>query len=98
MAQERAGRPVAAPFAEQPARGQLVAGIPVHSLRLAGVLAKQEVRFGGAGETLTITHETLSHESYRAGITAALEAIITAAGLTVGLDELLGLGAAGFNR
>ncbi|WP_449283677.1 4-hydroxy-tetrahydrodipicolinate reductase [Leucobacter sp.] len=93
MAEARQGRPVEAPFAEQPARGQLVAGIPVHSLRLAGVIAKQEVRFGGAGEVLTVTHDTHSNESYRAGIRAALEAAATADGLTVGLDRVLGIGA-----
>lgn len=92
MAEARGGKPIAAPFAEQPARGELVAGIPVHSLRLAGVVAKQEVRFGGPGEVLTITHDTHSNEAYRAGVRAALEAIVDARGLTVGLDAILGLG------
>ena len=92
MAEAREGRPIDAPFAEQPARGELIAGIPVHSLRLAGVVAKQEVRFGGPGETLTITHDTQSNEAYRAGIFVALEAIAAAEGLTVGLDVLLGVG------
>lgn len=91
MADARQGRPVDAPFAEQPARGELVAGIPVHSLRLAGVVAKQEVRFGGPGEVLTVTHDTHSNEAYRAGIRAALEAAPGLTGLTVGLDALLGL-------
>ena len=91
VAESRRGRPVDAPFAEQPARGELVAGIPVHSLRLTGVVAKQEVRFGGAGEVLTITHDTQSSEAYRAGIRAALAALPTARGLTVGLDGVLGL-------
>ena len=91
MAAARRGRPVEAPFAEQPARGELVAGIPVHSLRLAGVVAKQEVRFGGPGEVLTVTHDTHSNEAYRAGVRAALEAVVDARGLTVGLDSLLGL-------
>src|SRR5690606_944081 len=95
MAEARDGRPTEAPFAEQPARGQLVAGIPVHSLRLAGVVAKQEVRFGGPGEVLTITHDTHSNEAYRAGIHAALVAAPAATGLTVGLDALLGLGGVG---
>lgn len=91
VAAARHGRPVDAPFADQPARGELVSGIPVHSLRLAGVVAKQEVRFGGAGEVLTITHDTHSSESYRAGIRAALAALPAARGLTVGLDGVLGL-------
>lgn len=94
MAEARRGRPVDAPFAEQPARGELIAGIPVHSLRLAGVVAKQEVRFGGPGEVLTVTHDTHSNEAYRAGVQAALEAIADARGLTVGLDALLGLSGA----
>lgn len=93
MAEARQDRPVEAPFAEQPARGQLVSGIPVHSLRLAGVVAKQEVRFGGSGEVLTVTHDTHSSEAYRAGIRAALQAATTAEGLTVGLDRVLGIGA-----
>lgn len=84
--------PIAAPFAEQPARGELVAGIPVHSLRMSGVVAQQEVRFGGAGEVLTIRHDTLSNDSYVAGIRAALEAARSASGLTVGLDRILGIG------
>lgn len=97
MAEAREGRPFEAPFAEQPARGQLVAGIPVHSLRLAGVVAKQEVRFGGPGEVLTVTHDTHSNEAYRAGIRAALEAVGEARGLTVGLDSVLGIGVLGAN-
>lgn len=73
----------------QVARGQLVAGVPVHSLRLAGTAAKQEVRFGGQGETLTITHDTHTSDSYRAGIAAALKLVTLGEGLTVGLEALL---------
>ena len=91
MAEARGGRPVDAPYADQPARGELIAGIPVHSLRLAGVVAKQEVRFGGPGEVLTVTHDTHSNEAYRAGVVAALEAIGGTEGLVVGLDAVLGI-------
>ena len=91
IAEARGGLPVDAPFADQPARGELVDGVPVHSLRLRGVVAKQEVRFGGTGEVLTITHDTHSSDAYRAGIRAALEAIREASGLIIGLDSLLGL-------
>ncbi len=93
MVQAREGRPVEAPYADQPARGQSVSGIQVHSLRLAGVVAKQEVRFGGSGEVLTVTHDTHSNESYVAGVRAALEAAVDAAGLTVGLGSVLGIDA-----
>ncbi|MBO1902118.1 4-hydroxy-tetrahydrodipicolinate reductase [Leucobacter weissii] len=91
IAAARGGDPPAAPFADQPARGQLIAGVPVHSLRLNGVIARQEVRFGGAGEVLTIAHDTHARDSYRAGIRAALEAIRSAEGLTVGLERVLGI-------
>lgn len=93
MAEARDHRPVDAPFAEQSARGQLVAGIPVHSLRLAGTVAKQEVRFGGEGEVLTITHDTHSSDAYSAGVRAALDFARGMTGLTVGLDHVLGLSA-----
>lgn len=89
IADARRGAAILAPHMEQPARGTLVAGVPVHSLRLQGVVAKQEVRFGGAGEVLTITHDTHSSEAYRAGILAALHAIPTLQGLVVGLERVL---------
>ena len=86
--------PVDAPHNDQRARGQLVASIPVHSLRLGGVLASQQVTFGGTGETLSIRHDTLSDDSYERGILLALRALPTATGVTVGLDALLDLGGA----
>lgn len=87
--------PVSAPHVDQRARGQQVSSIPIHSLRLNGVVARQDVHFGGTGEVLTITHETLSASSYEAGILLGLRAAATARGITVGLDSLLGLGDAG---
>lgn len=83
--------PVAAPFADQRARGQQVASVPVHSLRMDGVIAEQEVIFGGVGETLRVRHQTVSESSYEAGILLALRALPAARGLVVGLDSLLGL-------
>lgn len=62
-------------------------GIPVHSLRLSGVLAKQDVVFGGVGETLTITHETHSRDAYNQGIALALRYLTSATGLVVGLEH-----------
>lgn len=82
---------IIAPHANQSARGQLVDGVPVHSLRLHGVHAHQQVIFGGQSETLTITHDTHSHAAYRDGITHALKYLVTHSGLTVGLDAVLGL-------
>lgn len=80
---------VEAPHTDQRARGQEVAGIPVHSIRLQGVVAKQEVLFGGRGEVLTVSHDTLSPAAYEAGILLALRALGSARGVTVGLDSLL---------
>lgn len=84
--------PVVAPHVDQRARGQQVAGVPVHSLRLQGVVAQQEVMLGGDGEVLTIRHQTLSPSSYEQGILLALRAAAEHTGLTVGLDSLIGLG------
>ena len=83
--------PVDAPHSDQRARGQSVGGIPVHSLRMAGVVAQQEVILGGPGEQVRLRHDTLSGEAYRAGIRLALEAARDARGVTVGLDAVLGL-------
>jgi 4-hydroxy-tetrahydrodipicolinate reductase len=84
--------PFAAPHADQRARGQQVGGIPIHSLRLDGIVARQEVRFGGTGETLSIVHDTSSNAAYEAGIRAALLcAAETRDEVIVGLDAVLGL-------
>lgn len=84
--------PVVAPHVDQRARGQQVSSIPIHSLRLNGIVARQEVIFGGAGETLTITHNTLDPSSYEQGILLALDAARSATGLTVGLENIMDLG------
>ncbi|EPR77280.1 Dihydrodipicolinate reductase [Leifsonia rubra CMS 76R] len=92
MADARGNRgPVAAPHHDQRARGEQVAGIPVHSLRMTGVVAHQQVIFGAPGEVLTLDHRTLSQDSYEAGILIGLRAIVTATGVTVGLDQLVDL-------
>ncbi len=84
--------PVAAPHHDQRARGQQVASVPIHSLRLSGLLAQQDVIFGGVGEIVRISHETFSDESYAAGLLLGLRAAPTARGVVVGLDKLLDLG------
>ena len=84
--------PVVAPHVDQRARGQQVSSIPIHSLRLQGVVARQDVVFGGTGEVLTITHETLLPSSYEAGILLSLRATGATRGVVVGLDSLIDLG------
>jgi 4-hydroxy-tetrahydrodipicolinate reductase len=86
--------PVAAPHADQRARGQQVASVPIHSLRMHGVVAKQDVIFGGNGEVLTLSHETLAPSSYEPGILIALRATVGVRGVVVGLDKLIDLGGA----
>jgi len=94
MADARSERgPVMAAHVDQRARGEQVAGIPVHSLRMTGVVAHQQVIFGGPGEVLTIDHRTMSQDSYEAGILLGLRAARSARGVTVGLDQLVDLSA-----
>lgn len=73
----------------QAARGVEVAGIPVHSVRLRGLVAHQEVLFGSAGETLTIRHDSVDRASFMPGVLLAVRAVGSRPGLTVGIDDLL---------
>lgn len=73
------------------ARGASVDGVRVHSVRLAGLVAHQEILFGTAGETLTIRHDSLDRSSFAPGVLLAVRAILDRPGLTVGLDPLLDL-------
>lgn len=72
-------------------RGKMVNGVPIHSVRLPGILARQEVRFGTAGQTLSIIHDTTSRECYMPGVLLAIKEVINRKGLVYGLDTLLGL-------
>ncbi|GAA5149298.1 4-hydroxy-tetrahydrodipicolinate reductase [Microbacterium pseudoresistens] len=94
IAQARDGQgPVDAPHADQRARGQQISGIPIHSLRRPGVVARQEVILSGAGETLTITHDTVdSAGAYAPGIRLALPYARDARGVIVGLEHVIDLG------
>jgi 4-hydroxy-tetrahydrodipicolinate reductase len=74
------------------ARGARIAGVPVHSVRLSGMVAHQEVLFGGPGETLTVRHDTLDRECFMPGVLVAIRAVAGRPGLTVGLEPLLDLG------
>jgi 4-hydroxy-tetrahydrodipicolinate reductase len=71
------------------ARGGMVHGVPVHSVRLPGLLAHQEVLFGGLGETLTIRHDSLSRESFMLGVKLCCRTVRELSGLTIGLDKIL---------
>ena len=73
------------------ARGADVEGVHVHSLRIAGMVAHQEVVFGAEGETLTIRHDSLDRVSFMPGVLLAVRNVASRPGLTVGLDALLDL-------
>ena len=73
------------------ARGADVDGVAVHSVRLRGLVAHEEVIFGGPGETLTIRHDSLDRSSFMPGVLLAVRAVSTRPGLTVGLEHLLDL-------
>lgn len=72
------------------ARGSDVDGIPVHSVRVRGLVSHQEVLLGGAGETLTIRHDSLSVASFAPGVLLGVRSIAAHPGLTIGLDAFLG--------
>jgi 4-hydroxy-tetrahydrodipicolinate reductase len=71
------------------ARGADVKGVPVHSVRLPGYVASQEVMFGGAGERLTIRHDSMDRASFMAGVLLSIREIRGRQGWLVGLDQLL---------
>ena len=73
-------------------RGATVDDVHVHSVRVSGLVAHQEVLFGGHGETLTIRHDSLDRASFMPGVLLAVRGIAALpAGLTVGIEPLLGL-------
>jgi 4-hydroxy-tetrahydrodipicolinate reductase len=71
------------------ARGALVSDVRVHSVRLAGLVAHQEILFGGEGETLTIRHDSLDRKSFMSGVLLGVREIQDRPGLTVGLQNLI---------
>ena len=79
----------------QQARGEVVAGVPVHSLRLSGVSAKQDVIFGGESELLTISHEASSVAAYSHGILLSIRTASKLPGLTIGLQTVVDASIAG---
>jgi 4-hydroxy-tetrahydrodipicolinate reductase len=77
------------PDHETPSLGERIAGIPVHSIRLPGLLAHQEVVFGGPGQVLTIRHDAMSRDCYMPGLLLAVRQVDTLAGLVIGLEHLI---------
>ncbi|MER7625682.1 4-hydroxy-tetrahydrodipicolinate reductase [Streptomyces sp. NPDC126503] len=85
-------QPDATATALEGARGADVDGVPVHAVRLRGLLAHQEVLLGAEGETLTVRHDSLHHSSFMPGILLGARRVTTAPGLTFGLEHFLDLG------
>lgn len=93
VAAREAQGPFQAPHVDQRARGQQIAGVPVHSLRRPGVIAKQEAILSGPGETLTVVHDTIdSAAAYAPGIRLAVPYARDARGVVVGLENLVDIG------
>ncbi len=89
---EEAGRSqTLIPGVGQSARGEIVSGVPIHSLRINGVSAKQEVNLGGTDELLTISHTAASVNAYALGILESIRFTANATGLTIGLNKVLGI-------
>lgn len=82
------GTPMPGP-ADHPARGVAVDGVPVHSVRLPGIVASHEAVFGGPGQTLRIRHDSIDRSSFMPGVLLAIKRVSALPGLTVGLEALL---------
>lgn len=72
------------------ARGALVDDVTIHSVRLPGLVAHQEVLFGGQGQTLSIRHDSIDRTSFMPGVVLAVREVGTQSGLVVGLERLMG--------
>ena len=71
------------------ARGALVEGVPVHSVRSMGYVASQEVVFGSMGQTLTIRHDSWDRTSYMPGVLLGIRSVTDRSGLIVGLENFM---------
>lgn len=71
------------------ARGALVDNVSIHSVRLPGLVAHQEVIFGGEGQTLTIRHDSIDRTSFMPGVLLAVREVISRTGLVIGLENLM---------
>ena len=96
ISEARGGRASTAPGAEteiegaQGARGALIDGVPVHSIRSMGYVASQEVVFGSMGQTLSIRHDSWDRASYMPGVLLGIRSVGEREGLIVGLENFLG--------
>lgn len=79
------------PIKPSNSRGEEVEGVPIHAVRLPGLMAHQEVIFGAPGQTLSIRHDTINRECYTPGIMLAIKEVMKRPGFTYGLDTLLNL-------
>ena len=84
-----AAMPDATTSALDGARGSKVGDIPIHSVRARGLVAHQEVIFGGLGETLTIRHDSIDRAGFMPGVLLGIRSVITRPGLTHGLDKFM---------
>lgn len=76
---------------EEGARGAVVEGVHVHSVRLPGLVAHQEVVFGGQGQTLSLRHDSIDRTSFMPGVVLAVREVVGRRGVVVGLEALMGL-------
>ncbi len=74
------------------ARGAKIGSVPIHSVRLSGLVAHQEVLFGAGGETLTIRHDSFDRSAFMPGVLVGIREVVRNPGLTVGLENYLKLG------
>jgi 4-hydroxy-tetrahydrodipicolinate reductase len=71
------------------ARGALVGDVPIHSVRLRGLVAHQEVLFGGVGETISIRHDSLDRAGFMPGVLLGIRSVISRPGVTMGLEHFM---------
>jgi 4-hydroxy-tetrahydrodipicolinate reductase len=88
---ELSAQPDATSTALDGARGAEVDGVPVHAVRLRGLVAHQEVLLGGEGEALNIRHDSLHRSSFMPGVLLGVRRVVSTPGLTVGLEHFLDL-------
>jgi len=84
-----AGMPDATSTSLDGARGALVGDVPVHSVRLRGLIAHQDVLFGGLGETLSIRHDSLDRAGFMPGVLLGIRSVISRPGVTFGLEHFM---------